>query len=176
MLLRHILKNFFLTSILLTVYAADSLADKGRIEYNTTLNSDTVTRIHSVIAYSRLMGNSTIKSYGGLELAWIQLDNDTDFRFNTRVLLGLSTHSRFAPFVELGTNLIDLVDLFSGEARDCSQQDECDPDGDIKVGLRVAINPTFYISSYYQGIHFGGFHNRLSGNHNIYGASIGLQF
>lgn len=173
---RCALKRFLLTFICFFACTVTGFADKGRFEYNTTLNSDSVERIHSVIAYSPLAGRSTLRSYGGLELAWVKLNNDVDFRFNSRVFLGISTTNTVAPFIEIGTNLVDLVDLFSGENRDCSQQDQCDPDGDIKAGLRLSIHPQFYISAYYQGIHFGGFHDNLTGNHNIYGASVGLQF
>lgn len=150
-------------------------ADQGRIEYTTLLNSDSMHNMHSFSAYSPVHSSGSFQYYGGLDLVWYQLNADSDFIFSPRVLLGITTAYTVAPFIEFGTNLIDLVDLLDGEARDCSK-DQCNPDADIKAGLKITLSSQFSVGIFYQGIHFGGFHDTLTGDHDIYGANIGLHF
>ncbi len=150
--------------------------DQGHIELTSLLNSKTLERQFSFSAYSPVRtGRRRLQMYGGMELAWFQINRNDDFLFNARVLLGVTNGQRLAPFAEIGTNLLDLLSLTSGDTRDCSQ-DQCDPDIDIKAGFRYRLDSRFSLSLFYQAIHFGNFHDRLTGNHDIVGASFGLHF
>ena len=162
-------------SILLCCTPFAAQTDQGHIELTSLLNSETLVKQFSFSAYSPITARPKMQLYGGMELAWFQINLNDDFLFNARVLLGVTNGQQLAPFVEIGTNLLDLLSITSGEARDCSQ-DQCDPDIDIKAGFRYRLDSQFSLSLFYQAIHFGAFHDRLTGDHDIVGASFGLHF
>ncbi len=161
--------------LLLLCTLTDARADKGHIEYTALLNSDTMHNMQSFSSYSKVLDNSSIQMYGGLELVWYQLNPADDFEFNPRVFIGATTGDTIAAFAEVGSNLVGLLEYFNGESRDCTQVD-CTPDFSIKTGMRIRIYSQFSISLFYQRINFGDFHDRLTGNHRLYGASIGLHY
>lgn len=162
--------------ILLNLLCVSALchADRGRIEITTLAASDTVDKLHSFSSYSSIEPVDAWQLYGGMELAWIRLESADDLVFNPRVLLGFMPGSRVSPFIEMGTNLADLLDLLSGDTRDCSQ-DQCNPDVDLKLGLRIGLDEHFTLGLFYQAIHFGDFHDLLEGDHDIYGINLGYR-
>lgn len=163
------------TLICLCLMFGQAVADKGHIELTALLASSTIEKQFSFSAYSPIQPRPRMQLYGGMELAWLQINRNDDFLFNARALLGVTNGQQLAPFVEIGTNLLDLLILTGGDRRDCSQ-DQCDPDIDIKAGFRYRLNPRYSIAIFYQGIHFGNFHDRLTGEHDIVGANFGLHF
>jgi hypothetical protein len=169
------MRSRLLIAILLICTGLPAPADTGHVEYTTLLNSDSVNNMHSFGAYSPVTRSGNMQVYAGLELAWFKLDSNDDFTFTPRISIGVTTGRMFAPFVEIGTNLLDLLTLMDNEARDCNQQ-ACDPDFFIKAGFSIRLNHELSLAVFYQGIHFGGFTDILTGDHDIFAASIGLHF
>ena len=150
-------------------------ANNGHVEYSALLNSSEIQGLHSLSAYSPRNRYARLHYYSGMELAWYQPDSSAGFVFNPRVLLGLTADQSLAPFVEVSTSLLNLLEITSGEVRDCNQS-PCDPDIGIKTGLRVHPHPQFSFTLFYQAIHFGNFNDRLRGDASMLGAGIGIHF
>ncbi len=175
------LQSGVLLPMLMAVTPADTgeaiVGDNGHIEYSTLIQSDSMQDLHSFSAYSPLQARRqrSLSIYAGMELVWYQLTGQQDYIFNTRIFLGVTGRQRLSPFAELGSNLVNLIVFDEHEGRNCSN-DSCDPDIDIKLGLKYRLNTHFSAGFFYQGIHFGNFHDRLTGNHNVVGAFFGLHF
>lgn len=163
--------------VLLFVVLTSHARDSGYIEYSTRLLSNTVDTMQSIAISSPVNARRAGPNiYGSIELIWYRFAGDDNTLFNARVAMGLSNHWRLAPFVEIGTNLVDFLTLWSDNSlRDCTET-PCDPDIDIKAGVRWRINKQASLGVYYQRINFGDYNAILIGNHSLAGATIGWLF
>ena len=164
-----------LAAILTAAVFPAQAANNGHVEYSALLNSPGLQGLHSLSAYSPRSRYARLHYYSGMELAWYQPDSSAGFVFNPRVLLGLTAGRNLAPFVEVSTSLLNLLEITSGEVRDCNQS-PCDPDIGIRAGLRMQLHSQFSVVLFYQAIHFGNFNSNISGDHRMLGAGIGIHF
>ncbi len=160
---------------------ASAARDNGHVEYHSLINSTSFDNLHSVGFYSPVQsGDATLQVYGVAELSWYSLETDPDYEFNFRVAIGLTSGHTIAPFVEIGTNILDLLYLGSRDEDDTvcdrNQGDDCDADIDVKLGLRYRFTPKVSASLYHQRLHFSDFQETLAGNRQLTGISLGYHF
>ncbi len=169
------MKKLLCTGCLLLASTASIASNNGRFEYSNIIQSDNMLAMQSFSLYSAIARGAGVEPYVGAELVWYKLQSDQQYYFNSRVFIGLASGYRLTPFIEVGTNLIDFLILNSADNNTCDPS-PCDRDADVKAGLRFNMDERLSIGVFYQRLHFGRFQDILTGNHEIIGASVGLEF
>jgi opacity protein-like surface antigen len=158
-------------------FAPTSLALSSLIEFSKRSSSDTLRDVSALGFYSFYTPQHDYALYAGIELAQFEPISPDESDTTTRVKMGISGISTFAPYAEVGTSLFDF--LFNASNKDtdpCTEEKNCNPDYLYRVGLRINLESRLSLGLFYEGISFGDFQEKLTGTHNYTGATLGVRF
>lgn len=177
MLIRSsVITSFWLVLIVLLLSTENSLANSNRsfFEYTNSINTATFDSIKTIGLFARGQIDRGEVVYGGLQLSHFVLKNASGSSDIYRVLIGATTLGTYAPFLEIGTDLLGL--LASRNKTDCGNGNQCRMNAFIKAGIRVRFKNDFTLGLFHESMSFDDTNSALEGVHDYTGMSLGYDF
>ena len=165
---------YLLTALLL--FSKPCFADNKNsfVEYTNSLNTTTFRSIKTIGLFARGQMTRSEIVYGGLKFSHFELNDGIISSGIYQVVIGASTTGNFAPFMEIGTDILSF--LASRDSADCGSGKQCKMNAFIRAGLRIRLPEGFTLGLFHESMTFDDSNSTLTGNHDYTGMSIGYDF
>ena len=177
MLKRPSIITFFIlviAALLFTTKNCFAYNKSSFFEYTNSINTATFDSIKTFGLYTRGKNSRGEIIYGGLQFSHFKLKNGSESSGIYRVLIGATTRGTYAPFMEIGTDLLGL--FTSNNESDCGNGNQCRINAFIKAGIRIRFQNDYTLGIFHESISFDDTNSNLEGNHNYTGASFSYDF
>ena len=165
---------FLLTTVLVISKPCFAVNANSFVEYTNSLNTATFSSIKTIGLFARGQMTRSEIVYGGLKYSHYELNDGVISSGLYQVVIGASTTGSFAPFLEIGTDILSF--LASRDNADCGSGAQCKMNMFIRAGLRIRLPERFTLGLFHESMTFDDSNTTLTGNHNYTGLSIGYSF
>ena len=165
------------SALLITTKTCFAIDNSGAIEYSNSINTATFHSIKTISLLTRGQPSRGDIVYAGLRYSSYELSDQSDSSGIFHVLMGATMRGTFAPFMEIGTDILGLflLDEELDEESVCGNE-QCDIDKFLKAGIRIQLQNGLSLGVFHEWISFDDHRIRLVGNHNYTGMSLGYAF
>ena len=170
----NIYLSLLLATLLLTTRPCFAINTSSFAEYTNSINTATFNSIKTIGLFARGQMTQGEIVYGGLKFSHFDLYNGIDSSGLYQVVIGVTTTGTYAPFLEIGTDLISF--FASRDNSDCGKGDECQINAFIKAGIRIRLSEGYTLGIFHESMTFEDDNSVLSGEHDYTGMSIGYDF
>ena len=165
------------SALLITTKTCFAIGNSGSIEYSNSINTATFHSIKTISLLTQGQPSQGDIVYAGLRYSNYELSDQSDSSGIFHVLMGATMRGTFAPFVEIGTDILGLFLLNEDldEESVCGNE-QCDIDKFLKAGIRIQFQNGLSLGVFHEWISFDDHRIHLVGNHNYTGMSLGYAF
>jgi len=165
-----------LAALMISTGPVSASENNSFAEYTQSLDASTFEKIKTIGLFARSYYDHGEIVYGGLQFSHFEPKNSADSSGLYRVLIGVTTAGRVAPYLEIGTDILGLFTSSNNRQVNCGNVNNCRIDGFLKVGVRLRFQYAYTIGVFHESIAFSNNHRSLKGDHDYTGMSIGYHF